>query len=760
VLAAFTAIGALYVRPLFDHLDTRLASDPYDPALNATVLWWNATVVPFTERWWNQPFFHPTTGVTAFTENLTGLAPLSALAYWIAGSPVAAYNITFFATWPLSAFAAYLLVARITRRVDAGIVAGLVFGFSPYRAAELAHLQSLAAFYLPVGLAALHAYLDDRRRRWLVLFGVMWVLQSLSNGYYMLFGAVLIALWLAWFCSTRRSWRAGLMIGAAWAVSSLPLVPALLKYRQIHEHYGLHRQYFELLAFSAHPQSWFEVSGFTWLWSRALHAGSDDLFPGLTAVLLVAAAAIAGMFGGGPVGTPETGRDVEAKRGVSRYITGALAAITLASLAALVVMLAVGPWSIERSSRVLFRMTDPYRALSLLAVCGIPLLWMRRATRAAIVERRPFVFYAAATIVMALLACGPVLSVHDTTILDSAPYRWLLALPGFDQLRVPARFWMMGLLSLAAAAGLGYASLTRSGARRRPRMHAALFVVIVAAMLAEGWLTTMPTGEAPATWTVMQGADPALPLLELPIGPDWDGAATFRTTAHHRRVVNGVSGYDPPSYAPLQEGLRARDPQMLAALASLGTYEVAIERVSDPDETWARYVSSAPGARLAAADGDRTIYRVPAAPFVETAVGPPLAIASVRSSRGDPAPVIDGRIDTDWVDHPQHPDQWLLVELGRPETVGGISLAIEEHSTDFPRHLVIELSGDGQGFVRVWDGNAAPLVFLAAVREPRRGWLRVGFPQQRARYVRIRQTAHATIGWRVPELEINAPAPR
>ena len=61
------------------------------------------------------------------------------------------------------------------------------------------------------------------RRRWLVVFGAAWLLQALSNGYFLLFFPVLIAAWLAWFVDWRRAPRRGLAIVAAWVVASLPL---------------------------------------------------------------------------------------------------------------------------------------------------------------------------------------------------------------------------------------------------------------------------------------------------------------------------------------------------------------------------------------------------------------------------------------------------------------------------------------------------------------------------------------------------------
>ena len=70
------------------------------------------------------------------------------------------------------------------------------------------------------------------RRRWLAVFACAWLVQALSNGYYLLFFPVLIALWLAWFVDWTREYARGLALAAAWVVASLPLVPVLLQVRR------------------------------------------------------------------------------------------------------------------------------------------------------------------------------------------------------------------------------------------------------------------------------------------------------------------------------------------------------------------------------------------------------------------------------------------------------------------------------------------------------------------------------------------------
>ena len=84
----------------------------------------------------------------------------------------------------------------LTGRPDAAWVAGLAYGFCPYRIDQLAHLQVLASFWLPLSLLALHRYWQERRPRWLVLFAGAYLLQGLANGYFLLFIPVLLVIQL------------------------------------------------------------------------------------------------------------------------------------------------------------------------------------------------------------------------------------------------------------------------------------------------------------------------------------------------------------------------------------------------------------------------------------------------------------------------------------------------------------------------------------------------------------------------------------
>jgi hypothetical protein len=744
MLVVYVILAGVYTSPLLQQSGSRIASDPYDPILNASILWWNATTLPFSTAWWNPPYFYPSEGVSTFTENLVGVSALSTPVYWITGNPLTTYNLALFLTWPLSAFGTYLLVRFLTRREDAAIVAGLAYAFTPYRTAELGHLQMLSSYWLPIILLGLHGFLEHRRPGWLLLFGGAWLLQSLANGYFIFFGGVLIGLWILYFCSTRDRWRAAPALIGTWCLASLPLVPILLKYETIHEHFALRRSLEDPLGFSAPIRSWIEVSPLVSFWGRWLPSGSDDLFPGLTVVVLVLGALIASMRG------HTTRAELRSQR--ARVGRVALVFLSIASLSAILLTLTVGPWRVSVGPVVL-RITNIDRALTIFALCCMGWLLVTDRVAAALRRRSPFLFYSCAALAMGIFACGPVLRVGSAIVYQPAPYRWLMHLPGFGELRVPMRFWMLGVLCLAVAAALAVPKLIPRGHRwRKP-----VFALTAAGILFDGWIGAMPMARPPEHWLKVERRDQSQPILELPLGPEWDAAGTFRSIRHRRRVVNGVSGYDPPHYAPLQEGLNAHDPGMLLALTSLGPLDVVVNGAADPDHAWAKYVSTFPGALLVAADGMRSAYRIPESTGVDPVLGEPLPVARALAFRHDAGTIVDGRVETEWGDDPQRPGQWVAVDLGAVRQVGGVTHALGEYARDFPRLLAIDVSIDGDHWDQVWKGPAAGLAFLAAARRPREAAMHFALPPRSARFVRLRQLARHKNLWRVAEVKVHAP---
>lgn len=291
VLALFIALTLAWSWPLPTELASRIAFDPGDPFLNTWILWWNAQVTPFSREWWNPPIFYPMTGGLALSESLAGIAIFTTPFIHLGATPALAYNVALLLSCTLSGFFTYLLVRRLSGSEGAAVCAGLAYAFAPFRAGQLSHLQVLTSQWLPLALLGLHGYIEHGRRRWLVLFAVSWVIQSLSNGYYLLFAPALFACWIAWFTIRPRRWRQAVEIVTAWGMSSLALLPVLVEYHSVHRALGLSRPVGEILVFSGRLSSFLNPPPMLAFWpSHPARTVEDFLFPGLTIVLVVLAA--------------------------------------------------------------------------------------------------------------------------------------------------------------------------------------------------------------------------------------------------------------------------------------------------------------------------------------------------------------------------------------------------------------------------------------------------------------------------------------
>ena len=135
---------------------------------------------------------------------------------------------------------------------------------------------------------------------------------------------------------------------------------------------------------------------------------------------------------------------------------------------------------------------------------------------------------------------------------DWRAYRWLFAhVPGFNGLRVPARFSTVVLLAIAVLASIGLAGITaRWPSRARVAMAAATLVFV----LLEGTGGAMPLAFLKphgrpdrAAYAWVRDAGPGA-VLELPAGELDTGLRTFQyeyqTLFHRHPIVNGASGYN------------------------------------------------------------------------------------------------------------------------------------------------------------------------------------------------------------------------
>ena len=739
----YSAVTAVVGRHVLAHPSATLVHDAGDPLLTAALLHWNAWVVPLTDAWWQFPSFHPTPDTLAFSEHLLGLSPVSTPIAWVVRDPLAVANLVTLLTYPLCGLTMLLLVRRLTGSATAAFLAGLAFAFAPYRAAQMPHLQMLAAFWGPLALFALHAHLESGRRWWLAVYGAAWLLQALANLYSLYFFSALVALWVLWFVIAARRWTMLRDITIATLVSAVPLAPTLAMYVSVHARHGFERSAGEAQVFSADVTGLLCAPAETALWSW-LQVGCRPeaaIFPGV-ALLVLVGFAIAALW--------RDSAGFTSWRGLA-LIRGFLAlAAALAAAAALSVLL-LGPWRIDlgflRASA-----SNVDKPLLILLGTGAVALVLSRWVIAAAKRQSVAGFYLIAAIVMWMLALGPSIVLMDVVRGVPGPFQLLTLVPGADGLRAPGRFWLMSTLCLAVVAGFAAKELL---ARRSRGAAAVLTAVLTAGLLSDGW-ATIPTAPAPAAFpdpVALRGQT----VLQLPVGNLQDFAPQFLAVAGGWRSVNGYSGYEPRFYEAVRQGARFEVDGLFQPFRSRGDLFVV---VNEDQPRLRALVERQPGAVCI---GDRNgilQYRLPrqAAPPV-SASGAPLQIASVSASCGASASAaIDGRLDTFWACGPQTGTEWFQADLGAPaDSVAAVRYSLGRSYRDFPRRLVVETSLDGHAWDPAWNGDVIAPTIEGNLRDPLRAPATISFPPRRARYVRLRQTGEdAAVVWALPELAVLA----
>jgi hypothetical protein len=720
-------------------MSTMLPHDVGDPGLNTWILWWNAHAWPLTERWWNAPMFYPATGALALSETFLSISPLTSPLQWLGVTPVVTYNIAFLLSFPLTALAAHALARRLTGRHDAAFIAGIALAFSPWRAAQMPHLQMLVMWWMPLLLFGLHRYLDRRRASDLVIAGIAWLMNGLTSGYFLVFFAVLVGCWALWFLRTRRDW---IVVVATLGISSIPLAPVLMTYQRVQSGYGISRGSEEIDSFGADLTAVWASSPdvripATWtIYPRA----EGELYPGVTILILTA-------LGGFLAWRAHRQGQWHRARKIAAIVGLAFAAFTLISALR-------GGWAFSVGGMQV-SLTRPAKALFggiLLVTAAV--LWDRRLLDAWR-RRSVFCFYSVAAVLMFLFALGPTGRAWGTAFFYHAPYSWLMALPGGHALRVPARFGILFMLCLGQAAALAFSRMSARGTAMSMRLAAAL----ACAVFLDGWIPKLPVNPVPPTFDLLQ-MRPEIPLLELPIASTYtETAAMLRATKHHHVLVNGMSGYSPPHYDPMVLGLVAHDPSVLAALQSFGPLLVWVNHELDGDELVKKMMEQVADATQIGRSAAGTLYSLPAirksAPG--TTAGAPLRIQSVTASARpeDVGLMTDGNLKSRWeTDGHQMTGDQVTINFDRAVALSRVELDLGEYRNDFPRKLRVEVATSAGTSQKIWEGGTSGLVVLSLMTDRVRLPLVIDLPPgtETSRVTFTVLEGHPEFSWSIAEV--------
>ena len=607
VAAAYLVLTLALTWPLARGLAHDIPGDFGDPLFSMWVLAWDATHLG--RLWWDANIFAPHPLALAYSEHLLPQALQIWPVYAATGNPILCYNVLFLSTFVLAGVGMYAFARELTGDGRAALVAGLAFAFAPYRIASMPHLQVLSAAWMPLVLLGFRRYVATRRTAPLAGAAAAWVLQNLSCGYYLLFFSPVALAYIAWELARTGAWRdrrVRVHVAVACAIVAAATAPFLVPYVELRRLGFTPRSLDETRRFSADTYAYLTADPNLRLWGPIAQAwphAEGVLFPGLTiACLAILGARAKALAGGG-------------RESITLRIAGAL---WIAIVAALLLGYSVRLPGIKIASLP--------RALAVGAIGGALIVGASRRARAALRAwlTTPAGFFTLAALFAVAMSFGPDIHALGRPVASANIYALFYAyVPGFDGLRVPARFATILTLALAVLASLALTAKNRSALV----LAGALIVVEAIAVpipinqnsteYRQRNLAPLPPlvatrSAAPPVYDAVARLPATTVLLELPLGePAFDVRYMFFSTRHWRRLVNGYSGGAPESYETLTNALvdSATQPDRAwrEIAASTATHVVVHENAyaSGEGRRLSDWLRSRGAHEIASFDGDR-----------------------------------------------------------------------------------------------------------------------------------------------------------
>ncbi|MFK3981859.1 hypothetical protein ACI2K4_15970 [Micromonospora sp. NPDC050397] len=294
-------LAVLLTWPTVRDITTTIPQDTGDPVLQAwQIAWGGHAVLTDPLQVWHSNTFFPERYTYAYSDTLLGYAPLG----MIGEGPVAAivrYNILYVLVHALAFVGAYALVRQLGANRVGAAVAGVAFGYAPWKLAQAGHLHVLSIGGIALALAMLarghgwslrYGYRPDRRRPGWALAG--WLVaawqMTLGFGIGLPFGYVLALtcvavgicyLWSWWRRSVRPVFGGRLLaadLAGGLIFASVTLMMALPYLEVVSRNPDGRRTLAHVEQFSPPLRGFFTAPPESWLWGDR-HAAARELLP-------------------------------------------------------------------------------------------------------------------------------------------------------------------------------------------------------------------------------------------------------------------------------------------------------------------------------------------------------------------------------------------------------------------------------------------------------------------------------------------------
>jgi len=216
VVLFFSLMSLIMTYPLVTHFASAVPGPPWDNFVWLYDLWWFRHAIFDLHQWptFNPDIFVPFGYDLTLSETMLAnkilIFPILALT-----DEVIAYNSLLLISFVLSGLTMYLLVVYLTRNRWAGVIAGLIFTFCPYRIHAMAAgwLPLISTQWVPLLFLNLERMIQERRLRYAVWAGIFLAATLLSSWYYVYIVGLFSVLYLLF---RLWPWRCSLLQGVTW----------------------------------------------------------------------------------------------------------------------------------------------------------------------------------------------------------------------------------------------------------------------------------------------------------------------------------------------------------------------------------------------------------------------------------------------------------------------------------------------------------------------------------------------------------------
>jgi PAS domain-containing protein len=547
LVAAFFLLAAVVMTwPLTPNI-SRAVSEPGDPFFTAWVLDWNYQATIHRHALFDANIFVPARHALAFSEHMYGIALVLFPLFAMGIAPLTIHNIALLLGFAACGYAMYILCRWTTRSSLAAVPAGILYAFLGFRFHHLPHLHFVWSMWLPVLLLALLVFVRHPTPWRAIGLCAAFVMNGITTLHWFAFGSFAIActaIFLAFATGKSSSARFWLLLFAAFTLGLAALSPFLLPYKAVTKEYGMHRYYIEALEFSAAEwRDWLQPGYRSKVYGRLSPAGAFShertLFPGFVAYAL---AALGLLFYRRTDFAPPNADPAPAGR---RYLW-------ILDLVCLICLLAAAAGAMFGSVDVgAFRYTGVVTPVICLLVVLVTRCWLQwpfgltGSLRTTVQVALPLAIWVALLwIIIGVFGARGLNGVLDTFLFDH--------LSVFRSIRVPVRWVMIAYvgLSMLVAAGMAYLLC------RLPRTLGVAVTLLVSVLLllelrvAPLRWYLVPLEQRP-TYEWLRTAPFRGAVVEFPMTQQAAYDYLWRSTVHHRPLINGVSSYIPNEYEKL-----------------------------------------------------------------------------------------------------------------------------------------------------------------------------------------------------------------